>query len=130
MVQFHCNKRPETAKPLTFFNRFPVRSETPIYSGSSSEKMAVCFTVISNIAALTRVPINKKRAHLLSAGTKIVEIRNPLSNYKLYSFIETIYQTISELNVNCFLGANKNAVLLTYKLSRYSLMQKSIKLTG
>lgn len=64
MVQFHCNKRPETAKPLTFFNRFPVRSETRIYSGSSSEKMAVCFTVISNIAALTRVPINKKRAHL------------------------------------------------------------------
>ena len=47
MVQLHCNKLSETAELLTFFNRFPVRLETPICSASSSEKMVVSFTAVS-----------------------------------------------------------------------------------
>ena len=35
---------------------------------SSSEKMAVSFTVISNIVVTRRVPINKKKADLFIKG--------------------------------------------------------------
>ena len=30
MMLLHCNKWPETAESLIFFNRFPVTLETPI----------------------------------------------------------------------------------------------------
>ena len=34
MLQLHCNKWSETAESLTFFNRFPVKLETPINSAA------------------------------------------------------------------------------------------------
>ena len=49
------------------FNRFPVRLHNHVLR-SSSEKMAVSFTVISNVAVTRRVSINKKGEDLLIKG--------------------------------------------------------------
>ena len=38
MVQLHRNKLPEIAESLIFFNRFPVRFETPTYSATPVKK--------------------------------------------------------------------------------------------
>ena len=53
----------------------------------------------------------------------------------MYGFIDTIncndfLPRNGRTQVNYFLGANKCTSFLTYKLSRYFLMQKSVKLTG
>ena len=55
MVQLHCNKWSETAESLIYFNRFPVRLETPIYSEALVKKSAC-------------VNINKKGADLFIKG--------------------------------------------------------------
>ena len=52
-----------------FFNRFPVRLETPTCSHSSNKKMAVSFTLISNVAVTRCVSINKKGVDLFVKGT-------------------------------------------------------------
>ena len=52
---------------MTFFNRFPVRLETPTLC-NSSEKMAVSFTIISDVAVTACVSINKKGADLFIKG--------------------------------------------------------------
>ena len=41
----------------------------------------------------------------------------------------TFYREIEEHRLTVFLGANKYTSFLTYKLFRYFLMQKSVKIT-
>ena len=56
-----------------FFNRFPVRLETPTCSHSSNKKMAVSFAVISNAAVTRCVSVNKKGVDPFVKGTFRVE---------------------------------------------------------
>ena len=82
---------------MIFFNRFPVRLETPICS-AALVKMAVNFTIKSTAAVTTRVSINKEEADLFIKGIfkqeQSVQFTLRSKNYfqvaKTYGFIDTI----------------------------------------
>ena len=115
---------------------------------SSSKKMAVSFTIISDVAVATRVSVNKKGADLFIKAIFIPEqsvsfiLRS--NNYFQIAKSYGLWKLLTKLDLNCndflprngrtqvscFLGANKYTSFLTYKLFRYFLMQKSVKLTG
>ena len=68
MVQLHPNKCSETAETLIFFDRFPVRLETPICSTALVKEWRQGFSIRSNVAVTTRVSANKKDADISIKG--------------------------------------------------------------
>ena len=66
--QLHSSRWSDTADCLTHLRRFPVKLEKPI-----SKKVAVCFTIISNLAVTTHVSVNNIRADLFLKGIFITE---------------------------------------------------------
>ena len=71
---------------------------------SSSKKVVVCFTIISNLAVTTRVSVNNVRADLFLKGifiteqqtqfTRLLEITLRLHNFKLF-YIELTKPVLS-----------------------------------
>ena len=103
---------------------------------SSSEEMVVSFTIISKVAVITQVSINKKGADpLLGVSLNLNKMFNLRWDQKTTFKLQKCTVLLSLLTkqdldcndflprngrtkVNCFLEANKYTSFWTYKLSR------------
>ena len=68
MEQLQSSSGSDTADCLTLLRCFPIKSDIPIRSAALVSKLTVCFTVISNLAITTCVPVNNVRADLFLKG--------------------------------------------------------------
>ena len=60
--QLHSNRWSDTAGSLTHLRCFSVKLKIPMCSAAQIKKVAVCFTIVSNLAVTTPVSINNGRA--------------------------------------------------------------------
>ena len=116
---------------------------------NSSEKVAVCFTIVRNLTVTTQVSVNSVRADLFLIGIFITELSEltlqgdwkitlSLQNFKLFS-IELTKQVLSCSNLfpikgrtqtGSFFEAVSTTSFLIKTLSKYFLIQRLTKLLG
>ena len=115
---------------------------------SSSKKVMVCFTIISNLAVTTHVSVNNVRADLFLKGIFITENEFSLhGDWKITLSLQIFKLLSTELTkrvLNCidflprkgrtqtsfFSKAFRTTFFFTKSLPKYFLIQKSLKLLG
>ena len=101
--QLHSNRWSDTAGSLTHLRCFSVKLKIPMCSAAQIKKVAVCFTIVSNLAVTTPVSVNNGRADPFLKGIFMKQwislhgdwkITLSLQNFKLLS-IELTKQVFS-----------------------------------
>ena len=71
--QLHSSRWTDIADCLTYLRRIPVKLEMPICYAVLVTKVAVCFTIISNLAVSTQVSVNNVGVAIFLKGIFITK---------------------------------------------------------